>query len=77
MPNWKKCSEEGGEPVWRMVGDPTEGAILVAAAKAGCLTSELDKSYPRKHEVPFDSVRKRMITIHAMQEPIRAGYLAA
>jgi Ca2+-transporting ATPase len=36
----EEVSEEGGEPVWRIVGDPTEGALVVAAAKAGCLTRE-------------------------------------
>ena len=65
----EEVREEGGEPVWRIVGDPTEGALVVAAAKAGCLTRELDKSYPRENEVPFDSVRKRMITIHTLEAP--------
>ena len=65
----EEMKEEGGDPYWRIVGDPTEGALVVAAAKAGCLTGELDKSYPRENEVPFDSVRKRMITIHTLQAP--------
>jgi Ca2+-transporting ATPase len=65
----EEMKEEGGDPYWRIVGDPTEGALVVAAAKAGCITGELDKSYPRENEVPFDSVRKRMITIHTLQAP--------
>jgi Ca2+-transporting ATPase len=60
--------DEGGTS-YRMVGDPTEGSILVAAAKAGALANTLNEAYPRTFEVPFDSTLKRMITIHAIQEP--------
>jgi P-type Ca2+ transporter type 2C len=49
---------------YSMVGDPTEGALVVAAAKAGALPRPLNQAYPRVQEVPFDSTRKRMITIH-------------
>ena len=49
---------------YRMVGDPTEGSILVAAAKAGAYAPDLNQAYPRKNEIPFDSSRKRMVTIH-------------
>ena len=41
-----------------MVGDPTEGSILVAAYKAGGATKALNKAYPRTNEIPFDSDRK-------------------
>ena len=62
--------EETGEVeskiTYRMVGDPTEGALIVAAAKAGLWRSDLEQSYPRVAEVPFDSDRKRMSTIHAL-----------
>jgi Ca2+-transporting ATPase len=54
---------------YKLVGDPTEGSILVAALKAGALPSVLNKAYPRIDEVPFDSERKRMITIHAITDP--------
>ncbi|MBP9040711.1 MAG: cation-translocating P-type ATPase [Anaerolineaceae bacterium] len=54
---------------YRMVGDPTEGSLLVAAIKAGAVTSQLNRSYPRKNEIPFDSEFKRMVTIHAVQDP--------
>ncbi|MEP7137002.1 MAG: cation-translocating P-type ATPase [Chloroflexota bacterium] len=57
------------QPTYRIVGDPTEGSLLVAAAKAGALHIEIDKAYPRENEVPFDSERKRMITIHHVSEP--------
>ena len=53
---------------YRMVGDPTEGALLVASAKAGLWREELEKHYPRVAEVPFDSERKRMSTLHALRK---------
>ncbi len=52
------------EQTYRMTGDPTEGALVVAAAKAGALPRPLHRAYPRVQEVPFDSERKRMITVH-------------
>lgn len=59
---------EGGAE-YRMVGDPTEGSILVAAYKAGAGSKDLNAAYPRKNEIPFDSERKRMITIHTIDNP--------
>jgi Ca2+-transporting ATPase len=47
-----------------IVGDPTEAAMVVAAAKAGLWRDEVEEKYPRVAEVPFDSDRKRMSTIH-------------
>ncbi len=58
-----------GQQTYRIVGDPTEGALLVAAAKAGAAPVEVKQAYPRENEVPFDSERKRMITIHDVSEP--------
>jgi Ca2+-transporting ATPase len=60
--------ERGEEQTYRMTGDPTEGALVVAAAKAGALPRPLNRAYPRVQEVPFDSERKRMITVHKVQE---------
>jgi Ca2+-transporting ATPase len=60
---------ENGQSTYRMVGDPTEGAMIVAAVKAGASLSELNGDYPRLQEIPFDAVRKRMLTIHALQNP--------
>jgi len=61
--------EVDGKPSYRMVGDPTEGSILVAAVKAGAVTTELNAKYPREQEIPFDSTRKRMVTVHEIVNP--------
>ena len=61
--------ESAEEQTYRIVGDPTEGALLVAAAKAGAWHGEVKEAYPRENEVPFDSERKRMITIHDVSKP--------
>lgn len=53
---------------WDIKGDPTEGALVVAAAKAGLQKSALDRQYPRLQEVPFTSETKRMTTLHALPE---------
>jgi Ca2+-transporting ATPase len=53
---------------WKITGDPTEGALIVAAAKAGLEKAELEKTYPRVWEGPFTSERKRMSTVHVTPE---------
>jgi Ca2+-transporting ATPase len=58
-----------GETTYRMVGDPTEGSLIVAAAKAGALPTPLNQAYPRVKEIPFDSERKRMVTVHTVRDP--------
>ncbi len=60
---------EDGNKIFRIIGDPTEGSILVAATKTGAHAEVLNKAYPRSDEVPFDSERKRMITVHAVKDP--------
>jgi P-type Ca2+ transporter type 2C len=49
-----------GEPVWQVNGDPTEGALLVLAGKAGIRPEVLEQAEQRVDEIPFDSVRKMM-----------------
>src|ERR1051325_11446265 len=61
--------EEDSQKTYRIVGDPTEGALLVAAAKAGTVYVDIKEAYPRENEVPFDSERKRMVTIHDVLTP--------
>ena len=53
--------EDGTE---RTIGDPTEGALVVAAAKLGYAKERMNQRWPRVGEVPFTSERKRMTTIH-------------
>jgi len=49
---------------WHIKGDPTEGAMIVAAAKAGLQKDDLDLEFPRIGEIPFTSEAKRMTTLH-------------
>ncbi|MGI6207732.1 MAG: cation-translocating P-type ATPase [Anaerolineae bacterium] len=49
---------------WSIFGDPTEAALVVAAAKAGLWKEALSEEHRRLAEAPFDSVRKRMATVH-------------
>ena len=48
---------------WTVVGDPTEGALLVAGGKAGWRKAELERAHPLVGEIPFDSERKMMTMI--------------
>lgn len=64
------------DAIWRdesIIGDPTEGCLLVSAAKADISDGKLDKTYPREGELPFTSERKMMSTIHRSGK----GYLVA
>lgn len=49
---------------WRVEGDPTEGAIVVAAGKAGLDQAQSNEEWPRRHEIAFTSERRRMTTLH-------------
>jgi P-type Ca2+ transporter type 2C len=62
--------EDDGQ--WRVRGDPTEGALVVAAAKAGLEKRELDADFPRVDEIPFSSETKRLTTLHETPERIVA-----
>lgn len=52
----------------KIIGDPTEGSLLISAQKAKILVSELEKIHPRVDEIVFDSQRKRMSTIHLVDK---------
>ena len=60
---------------WTVQGDPTEGALLVAARKCGLRPEALDEQLPRVAEVPFSSERKLMSTIHRDTEQKERGIL--
>lgn len=57
-------SRETAEGKYRALGDPTEGALVIAAAQFGLWKEELERTLPRVAELPFDSDRKRMTTVH-------------
>ena len=67
------CNDAGLEPPsdrsteWRALGDPTEAALLVAGARLG-LDRAVERDLPRVEEIPFDSGRKRMTTVHRRPE---------
>ena len=56
------------EQSWSVVGDPTEGALMVAAEKAGLNRENLDNMYPRLDEIPFQSEKLYMATFHPSKE---------
>ncbi len=58
-----KPKEGGG---FETVGDPTEGALVAAARWAGLEKKALEEAFPRVDELPFESERKRMTTVHAI-----------
>jgi Ca2+-transporting ATPase len=66
---------EKAEGKWVVKGDPTEGALVVAAAKAGLWKDDLGKEEPRVGEIPFSSERKRMSTIHEVAGKSKIAYM--
>jgi len=58
--------EDGQNGRFETIGDPTEGALVSAAARSGLLKPDLEDMLPRTGELPFDSDRKRMSTIHSL-----------
>ncbi len=61
-----KQDEEG----WKIEGDPTEGALLVTARKAGVDNREVQASYPRLDVIPFESQHQYMATLHGGDSPV-------
>ena len=69
------CNDATLQPAggrWQVIGDPTEGALLTLARKLGLDPSTESHRYPRRGEVPFDSARKRMTTLHDSGEGLTA-----
>ena len=72
------CSDsilEEKEGKWIIKGDPTEGALVVAAVKAGFHETEMRLENPRIEEIPFSSERKRMTTIHQMEDGKKTAFM--
>jgi Ca2+-transporting ATPase len=63
---------DDAEGQWSVRGDPTEGALVVAAAKAGLRKAELDSELPRVGEIPFSSETKRFTTLHETPDGVVA-----
>jgi Ca2+-transporting ATPase len=57
---------------WHIKGDPTEGALIVLAAKGGISKQEMGKRYRRSDEIPFSSERKMMTTIYSTPDGVYA-----
>ena len=60
--------EEGRR--YEVYGDPTEACLIVSAQKGGIDPAELERRMPRVKELPFESRRKRMTTVHALEDPV-------
>jgi Ca2+-transporting ATPase len=72
------CSDavlEEKEGKWMIKGDPTEGALVVAAVKAGLRGTEMRLENPRVEEIPFSSERKRMTTVHRMADGKKTAFM--
>jgi Ca2+-transporting ATPase len=67
------CSDAHPDDTSTLVGDPTEVALTLAASQAGFDKSILESQYPRVAEIPFDSDRKCMTTMHRKPD---GGFLA-
>jgi Ca2+-transporting ATPase len=59
-----RVEQRNGAGMWEVKGDPTEGALVVVAAKAGLNKPELDTQFSRVAEIPFTAETKRMTTLH-------------
>ncbi|MHB1082825.1 MAG: cation-translocating P-type ATPase [Prosthecobacter sp.] len=60
---------------WKVIGDPTEGALLSAGGKAGGDKERADKEQPRHHEIPFDSDRKRHTVVRLMPDKLLRAFV--
>ena len=73
--NDAKLEKETETERWKIKGDPTEGALVVTAAKAGLWKEDLEQQEPRIGEVPFSSERKLMSTIHLVSGKKKVAYM--
>ncbi len=73
--NARVLSPNGDSSRWTILGDPTEAALKVAAMKGGLDLEVEDRSFPRWREIPFDSRRKRMSTIHSIERGERVAFV--
>jgi len=60
---------------WGILGDPTEGALLAVAAKAGIYKADIERAQPRLDEIPFDGEKQFMATLHA-EDGQRTAFVA-
>jgi Ca2+-transporting ATPase len=73
--NDSKLERETSSERWVVKGDPTEGALVVTAAKAGLWKEDLEQKMPRIAEIPFSSERKRMTTLHETSGKNKIAYM--
>ncbi|MEM5770575.1 MAG: HAD-IC family P-type ATPase, partial [Bacillota bacterium] len=73
--NARLIPPNGESTRFTVLGDPTEAALIVLAQKHGLDLDEINRMYPRLRELPFDSGRKRMSTIHQTQGRERLAYV--
>ena len=73
--NDAKLEKDTATERWVIKGDPTEGALVVAAAKTGLWKEELEKGQPRIGEIPFSSETKRMTTVHIVSGKKKMAYM--
>ena len=73
--NDSKLEKETETERWKIKGDPTEGALVVTAAKAGLWKEELEQEAPRIGEIPFSSERKRMTTVHLVSGQKKVAFM--